>query len=85
MDDISGSSKQVTCRLSAGADTDAMPLTLPGTVGGWECALEVVHQFTSAGSVTLSIDTPAASVVRVGDVKVIAVQADALTNTPVTG
>ena len=74
----------VTCRLRAEGDSDRMLATATG-VGGFNCNMQLVHEFAAAGSAILEIDTPAASGVRGGDAKVTAIRVGALSNTAVTG
>ena len=74
----------VTCRLRAEGDSDRMLSTAAG-VGGFNCNMQLVHEFAAAGSAILEIDTPAASGVRGGDAKVTAIRVGALSNTAVTG
>lgn len=74
----------VTCRLRAEGDSDRMLSTATG-VGGFHCNMQLVHEFTAAGSAILEIDTPPGSGVRGGDAKVTAIRVGSLTNTAVTG
>jgi hypothetical protein len=74
----------VTCRLRAGGDSDRMLSTATG-IGGFNCNMQLVHEFAAAGSAILEIDTPAASGVRGGDAKVTAIRVGSLSNTAVTG
>jgi hypothetical protein len=74
----------VTCRLRAGTDSDRMLSTAAG-VGGFNCNMQLVHEFAAAGSAILEIDTPAASGVRGGDAKVTAIRVGSLSSTAVTG
>jgi hypothetical protein len=74
----------VTCRLRAGGDSDKMLSTATG-VGGFNCNMQLLHEFAAAGSAILEIDTPPTSGVRAGDAKVTAIRVGSLSNTAVTG
>lgn len=74
----------VTCRLRAGSDSDRMLSTAAG-VGGYNCNMQLIHEFAQAGSAILEIDTPAASGVRAGDAKVTAIRVGSLSNAAVAG
>jgi len=70
----------MTCRLRAEGDSDRM-LASGGGVGGWNCNMQLVHEFAAAGSAILEIDTPT----RAGDAKVTAIRVGSLSNIAVTG
>jgi len=74
----------MTCRLRAGGDSDRMYATAGG-VGGWNCNMQLVHEFAAAGSAILEIDTPSGAGARAGDAKVTAVRVGSLSNIAVAG
>jgi hypothetical protein len=74
----------MTCRLRAGGDSDRM-LATAGGVGGWNCNMQLVHEFAAAGSAILEIDTPPGAGARAGDAKVTAIRVGALSNVAVGG
>ena len=74
----------MTCRLRAGGDSDRM-LATAGGVGGWNCNMQLVHEFAAAGSAILEIDTPPAAGARAGDAKVTAIRVGSLSNVAVAG
>ena len=86
LDDVSGSSKVITCRLTAEGDGDEVLVTVPGTsTGEEECVMTVVHEFTAAGNARLSIQTPVGSSVRPSFGKVTAIRVGSISNTSVSG
>lgn len=86
MDDTSGAPRAVTCKLEAGTATDDRNIGLTGAAGGGgTCANMVVVDLAAAGSATLKIVTPAASAVRPGMVKVVAIKVGSIDLNNVTG
>jgi hypothetical protein len=86
-DDVSGSPKNVTCRLEAGGATDDALVGVPGVVAGGSasCTLILAVDLAAAGSAVLKVVTPGGSSVRVGDAKVIAIRVGSLDLNNVTG
>jgi hypothetical protein len=74
----------MTCRLRAGSDSDRM-LASGGGVGGWNCNMQLVHEFAAAGTAILEIDTPPGAGARAGDAKVTAIRVGSISNVAVTG
>jgi hypothetical protein len=74
----------MTCRLRAGSASDRM-LASGGGVGGWNCNMQLVHAFATAGSAILEIVTPAGASARAGDAKVTAIRVGSLSNIAVAG
>jgi hypothetical protein len=74
----------MTCRLRAGGDSDRM-LASGGGVGGWNCNMQLVHEFAAAGTAILEIDTPSGAGARAGDAKVTAIRVGSLSNVAVAG
>ncbi len=74
----------MTCRLRAGGASDRM-LASAGGVGGWNCNMQLVHEFAAAGSAILEIDTPSGAGARAGDAKVTAIRVGSLSNVAVAG
>jgi hypothetical protein len=54
-------------------------------IGGWNCNMQLVHEFAVAGSAILEIDTPGGAGARAGDAKVTAIRVGSLSNTAVGG
>ncbi len=73
----------VTCRLKADTDNDAQSSTAAG-IGGYNCNMQLVHEFAAAGSATLEVDTPGGSSIRGGSAKVTAIRVGSITHTVVT-
>jgi hypothetical protein len=72
----------VLCQLTAGADFDPADAALetgPGSAFEQTIALNVVHKFSTAGSVTLACKSPGTTV-SVNYIKITAIQAGTLTN-----
>jgi hypothetical protein len=86
-DDISGSPRNITCRLEAGGTADEETVGVPGVVAGGSsaCFLILPVDLATAGSAVLKVRTPASSSVRVGDAKVVAIHVGALDLNVVTG
>jgi hypothetical protein len=74
----------MTCRLRAGDDSDRVLASAAG-VGGWNCNMQLVHEFSAAGTAILEIDTPPGAGARAGDAKVTAIRVGSLSNVAVTG
>ncbi len=87
LDDVSGSPRNVTCRLESGAVTDQVQVGVPGvaTGGSTDCTMILVIDLTAPGTVILRITTPANSSVRAREAKVLAVRVGLLDVNNVTG
>jgi hypothetical protein len=82
-DDVN-SAVSITCELIAGADSDTSYTDLTGNTGGYVTyetpELNVVHDFTAAGTVNLQCDGYGVST-DASWIKITAIQVGALTNT----
>ena len=84
--DTTGASGTATCKLASDTDYDATFVTAAG-VGGYPCSNMVTHTFTSEGTFSLIVSTPAspAGSMRAGNGKIIAVKVDDVQNVACCG
>jgi hypothetical protein len=87
LDDVSGSPKNVTCRLDADGVSDQVAVGVPGVAAGGstDCTLMLAVDLTAPGNALLRITTPAGSSIRARDAKVIAIKVGFLDINNVTG